>query len=83
MERFMNDAGRFSESVMRQVVAIMGEAVREKIPQAVEIMRDEIKAFFFEDRWADARDCVMRRSMSDAWVINAVAAECADRITRA
>lgn len=48
--------------------------------RACEIMREEIKAFFFGEQYADERDCIMRGSLSDQTIILSIITRCVERI---
>ena len=71
-----------ADRVMRGVVStgVMNDASERKLDGAVRIMRAELTAFLFDARYADARDCLMRRSMSEAYVVGLIVAECAAQI---
>jgi hypothetical protein len=49
---------------------------------ACEIMRDEVKAFIFDERYASERACVLAGSLSDRWVVAAIVANCIARIAK-
>lgn len=74
------------EAVMRGVArsGVMGAGenpvTETKIEAAVEIMRSELKAFLCEERYADARVCVMTRSLNDAYIVSLIVAECVAKI---
>jgi hypothetical protein len=79
------DVKRLSDRVMRGVVAtgVMNDASEDRVTRAIEIMRAELGAFFLDARYADARDCVLRRSIGDGYVIGLIVAECVSRIRSA
>lgn len=68
------------QSVMRGVVAAGAVTADSDLDRAVEIMRAEVKALLFGDEYADERDCIMRRSVSDATVLRSVVAACVVKI---
>ena len=75
------------DAVMRGVVATGVMDHREdRIPAAVTIMREEVKALLAvggDDqaaRYADARDAVLRGAIHDRYVIGLVIANCIERI---
>ena len=67
-------------NAVMQGVARAGVVNDENMQRAVEIMREEVKAMLFEDRYADARDCVMQGSVSDGYILALVITECVAKL---
>ncbi len=61
-------------------VAGANVVTEDDVGRAVAIMREEIKALIAGDEYADERDCVVRGSVHDGYVIGSVVAECVRRI---
>jgi hypothetical protein len=75
-----------AQAVMRGVAAsgcvVSDRGARDNTQRAVDIMRDELKAFINGARYADARDCVLRGSLPDRTIVALIIANCVSRITR-
>ena len=76
-----------ADNVMRGVVS--AGVIRntggddDNVAAAVEIMRDEIKAFIAGDRYADERECLRNGSLHEGYVLGAIVANCVSRIADA
>lgn len=82
----MNEDGikRLCGAVMRGFVAMLPEkdkiavqADESSCDLAVDVIRSVVRAFFCDDRYANERDCVLRRSVDDRWIITAL---CTDAV---
>ena len=69
----------FCQEVMLGVVrtGCVNDTNKEK---AVEIMREEAKAFFTEPKYQEARECVMNGTIDDRYVMANIITECVSRI---
>ena len=67
-------------AVMRAVVSA-GVVTETKMSAAVEIMRAELKAFLFEERYAEARECGAAGSLNAGYLVGLIAAECVAKIS--
>lgn len=73
------DIQPLANALMRAVVAT-GAVTRDNLDAAVAAMRDELKAFFYGDRYADARDCLQRRAVHQGYVIGLIAGNVVGRL---
>ena len=48
--------------------------------QVADIMRQEVKAFFFGEAYRDERECVLLGSLSHTVIITSIVTRCFDRI---
>lgn len=71
-------------AVMRGVVAsgaLDGSRLdNAALDRAIAIMRAEINALLFGDKYADERDCILRGSVSQSVVVMSVVASCVNKI---
>jgi hypothetical protein len=68
-----------AQTVMRGVAA-SGVVTPARLDGAVEVMRNELKELLMGERYADARDCILRGSLHQNYVLGLVIAECVARI---
>lgn len=73
-----NGAEQFARNVMHAVVrsGIIERGDDAMISRAIEVMRAECKAALFAPEYADARECVIARTMHETWFTGLVVAEC-------
>lgn len=80
----MNDEAikALADRLMRAVVNT-GAVTKANIDTALQIMRAELKAFLIGDEYADARDCALRGSLSNATVFGLLVANTTAKILKA
>lgn len=66
-------------AVMRGVVA-SGVVTDANMEKALEVMRAELKEFLVGETYADARACVLNKSLNERYVLGLVIAECVAKI---
>lgn len=69
----------FCNALMRAVVAT-GAVTKANAGQAVEIMREEAKAFIAGDKYADERACLAAGTLPERVIFARVATECVSRL---
>ncbi len=62
-------------------VAASGALNDDNLGRAVQIMRDEAKAFFTSGKYADERTAIVEGSVNTAYVIASVVASCVLKLT--
>jgi hypothetical protein len=74
----MIDVSPLCNTVMRKVAAsgaiVSDRSDRDNTDRACAWMREEVKAFFFAERYATSRGCVMSSSLPDNMTISLIAA---------
>ena len=83
-DRTTENVTRICNAVMKAVVAsgvIEDSPSDARVTEAVEVIRDEIKALFTAERYADVRDAVMGTNINEGYVIALVALNCTNRLT--
>ena len=78
----MDGIKEFCDSIMKGVIAT-GIVTDDNKKKAIEIMREEVKAFFTftDDRYADQRGSVMDGTIHQNYVIADIVTECVQRLT--
>lgn len=71
-----------ADRLMRAVVAT-GAVTKSNTDAALQIMRAELKEFLVGEDYADARDCALRGSLSDATVFGLLVANTTAKILKA
>jgi hypothetical protein len=69
---------QLADAIMRGFAAALDYKVAD-LDRAIAIMRAELKALLFEARYADARACLINRSLNQQYVIALVVTECVTR----
>jgi hypothetical protein len=77
----MQDVTNLCNAVMKGVARSIpaGKKIAD-YGQAVEVMRAEVKALLMGDEYGVARECVLRGSLHDSYVIGLVVASCLTKI---
>lgn len=61
---------------------VLADASDEIVAIATDIMREELKDLLTGDKYANERDCILRGSVHEGYVLASVAAECILRIKK-
>ena len=70
----------FCKEIMNRVVAT-GTVTQENAEKACEVMRKEVKAFLFGNKYENHRECVQYGTINDNYIIASIVAECVNQIT--
>lgn len=73
---------RLADAVMRGVVN-SGAIFESDVDVAVKIMRAELKEFVCGPKYADSRECLKAGTLSEAYVLAGLVADCVLQITAA
>ena len=77
----MHDVKEFCQAIMRGVINT-GIITDDNQIEAVQVMREEAKAFFTGEKYEAQRECVLNGTLSDGYIIADIVTECVARLTK-
>lgn len=82
LQKIDEAASRFCDAVMIATADMIRRSGKKAdVDQVVEVLRDEVKSFFFGTTYANEREVILRGSVNAGYIVTTVALSAFNRLT--